>query len=248
MRPETIISTIAHVEAKGRLTLRFIAGPPKSLFECGVYGPRWTTVYYKRIRDWIAAKILRQASETPGTRTVERGTRLVVPESFSWDRELYSQLHALAVDRLGPGKSSTTLGATALLHEAYLRLAKAEALQVPRGELVAMASYAIRSALIDQARKKKAEKRGGYMSRCPADDSFYVYEQRAGDLLGLDEALNRLQKVEGRLADIVNLRFFGGLSEEEIAAVLDISSRTVRRDWQLARAWLRKELVSWTDG
>jgi len=167
--------------------------------------------------------------------------------SNSWDKSLYTQLHALAADRLGPGNSSVTLGATALLHEAYLRLDKAGALGAPRSELVAMAAYAIRSALIDQARRKKAEKRGGLMSRRPVDESLYVYEQRAGDLVGLDQALTRLEQVDGRLADIVNLRFFGGLSEDEIASVLDISSRTVRRDWKLARAWLRKELVSWKD-
>jgi RNA polymerase sigma-70 factor, ECF subfamily len=172
---------------------------------------------------------------------------LGVPESFSWDRKLYAQLHALAVDRLGPGRSSTTLCATALLHEAYLRLVKADALQVPRRELVAMASYAIRSALIDQARKKRAEKRGGLLSRRPLDDSVCVYEQRAGNLLSLDEALTRLHDVDRRLADIVNLRFFGGLSEDEIASALEVSTRTVRRDWQLARAWLRKELTSWSD-
>lgn len=164
------------------------------------------------------------------------------PHSTTWNSDLYKQLHGLALQRLGSSRVNPTLGATALVHEVFLRLEARETPIADQRGFLAMASYAIRSVIVDHVRRKKAQKRGGLMHGCPIDNAVCVYQERAGDLLGLDEALTRLQKVDDRLAEIVNLRFFGGLSEEQVAQVLGVSSRTIRRDWQLARAWLRNAL------
>jgi RNA polymerase sigma factor (TIGR02999 family) len=168
-------------------------------------------------------------------------------EGLSMPREqltaLYEELRGLAHHFFSAQKPDHTLQPTALVHEAYLRLVdKTQIVGLSRPQLLCTAARAMRSVLVDHARHGRAQKRGGGQERVPLDDSLALYEGRAIDLLALDEALEHLGRQEPRLAQIVELRFFGGLTEQEIALSLDCSVRTVRRDWRLARRYLGAEL------
>lgn len=156
---------------------------------------------------------------------------------------LYRELHGMARRQLG-GQHGHTLDATALVHEAYLKLVgRAEAKFDDRAHFFAYAASAMRSVVVDYARQRLAQKRGGDLHRVTdlpedAEGGLRLDE----DMLALDEALNRLTGVEPRLAQVVELRYFGGLSELEIAALLKRSERSVRRDWQKARLYLLASL------
>lgn len=158
--------------------------------------------------------------------------------------EVYEQLRALAYRFFSDQQPDLTMQPTELVHEAYLRLADQTYLAgLQRGQLICTAAKVMRHILVDHARYRRAAKRGGGGGlRVPLDDAFALYESRAVDLLGLNEALERLGEVDERLVHIIELRFFGGLAEKEIAALLDCSVRTIRRDWRIARRWLNIEL------
>lgn len=147
-------------------------------------------------------------------------------------------------------RASHTLNTTALVHEAYLRLADQRWLQVQdRTHFFAIAAQAMRRILVSYARKHKAAKRGGDAQRVPFDEmldsrSFVFSENQADDLLALDEALTRLEAFNERGCRVVEYRFFGGLTHEEVAEVMELSPATVRRAWTLAKMWLRRELQS----
>lgn len=157
----------------------------------------------------------------------------------------YEELKVIAHQQLGRMPSDGTMNTTAVVHEAYLKLAGArQARFSDRGHFFAVASMAMRQILVDYVRKSRAEKRGGdrrqvtlSAQRIASDD-----EDSRHDLLILDEALDRLERLSPRLARVVECRFFGGLTEHETARALGISDRTVRRDWVKARAWLAREL------
>lgn len=156
---------------------------------------------------------------------------------------LYRELHAMARRQLG-GQHGHTLDATALVHEAYLKLiGRAEAQFDDRAHFFAYAASAMRSVVVDYARQRLAQKRGGDLHRVTE-----LPEDAAGglrldeDMLALDTALTRLADVDARLAQVVELRYFGGPSELEIAALLQRSERSVRRDWQKARMYLLASL------
>jgi RNA polymerase sigma factor (TIGR02999 family) len=134
-----------------------------------------------------------------------------------------------------------TLQATALVHEAYIHLLGIKTTWKDRTHFYAAAAQSIRRILIDHARGNRAEKRGGGR-KVTLDDAILVADSESADLLAIHEALDRLAEWDPRQARIVELRFFGGLSETEIAQVLNISSRTVERDWIMARAWLQSQL------
>ncbi|MEM6647623.1 MAG: ECF-type sigma factor [Bacteroidota bacterium] len=154
---------------------------------------------------------------------------------------LYDEMRRLARRHR---KSSPTLNTTALVHEAYLRLVDQTQLNVQdRGHFMALASRAMRFVLIDYARRRKAEKRGGGQAHHTLDDNRIAIDEQAEDLLALDEALERLAAMSERLARVVECRYFGGLSVEETAEALGSSARTVKRDWQKARLWLHRELT-----
>jgi RNA polymerase sigma factor (TIGR02999 family) len=156
---------------------------------------------------------------------------------------IYAELRVLAHDYLSRQRPDHTLPPTALVHEAYLRLAKQSRFQVSdQVHFFCLAARAMRSILIDHARRRNSMKRGGNATRVPLDDTVAFYNARAMDLLALDEALERLGALQPRLARMIELRFFGGLSLEEAAATLGVSDRTVRRDWLTAKAWLHHEL------
>jgi RNA polymerase sigma-70 factor, ECF subfamily len=161
---------------------------------------------------------------------------------------VYDELRRLAGRYMRRERPDHTLQPTALVHEAYLRLIGQRNVQWQnRSHFFGVAARMMRRILVDHARTKKAEKRGGNEARIPLNESLAFTAEKSAELLALDEALTRLSQRDPRQGQVVELRFFGGLSEEETAAVLGISTRTVKRDWTVARAWLYKEISKRTD-
>ena len=157
---------------------------------------------------------------------------------------VYEELKRVAHRHLNGELSGHTLGTTALVHEAYLELARLDHIRWPGREYVlAAASRAMRRVLVDYAVARKAEKRGGGQIAEPLDDAVAMAASRSEELLALDEALERLATVHERYARVVECRFFGGMSVEETAEALGTSPATVKRDWTVARAWLNRELA-----
>lgn len=155
--------------------------------------------------------------------------------------EVYQQLRALAVSYFRAQPAGITLQPTGLLHEAYLRLARAEergAAFEGREHFCAVAAAAMRQILVDAARRRSAERRGGGLDRVTLSVVATGGEPVDLDLLTLDQALGKLQDLSPRQARVVELRYFGGLTVPEVAAVLDVAVTTVERDWRQARAWL----------
>lgn len=136
-----------------------------------------------------------------------------------------------------------TLQPTALVHEAFVRLIKVDSSTTIQGaDLVRLATKAMRSVLVDHARAKSARKRSAEGGRVPLESVADAYTDYEVDLLAVDEALERLSRLEPQWRLIVELRFFGGCREEEIAALLGLTTRTVQRQWRMAKAWLRTEI------
>lgn len=156
---------------------------------------------------------------------------------------LYAELRRLAHLQLRGERPNHTLGTTALVHESYLRLIRQSSIDWnDTNHFLALTARTMRRVLIDYARRRNAQKRGGAREHVCFDDSLHGSDDRTTLLLTLDQALEKLSQRDERLAKVVELRFFGGLTEKEIARVLDISPRTVRRDWRKARAWLALSL------
>jgi RNA polymerase sigma factor (TIGR02999 family) len=156
---------------------------------------------------------------------------------------VYDELRGIARARLAAEAPGHTLGATALVHEAYLKLCSRTALLGgDKADYFRAAATAMRQILIDHARTKKAEKRGGALKREFADVAQLAADGDSQEILALDDALLRLEREEPTAAEVVKLRFYGGLSVEETAQVMGISDRSVKREWQFARAWLYREL------
>lgn len=156
---------------------------------------------------------------------------------------VYDELRALAESYLRQERRGHTLQATALVNEAYLRLVKQDEVEWKnRAHFFAVAAQAIRRILVDHARGVQRAKRGGDRERVRLDDDIAVVAERDLDLVALDELLEKLAALHERQAQIVELRFFGGLSNEEVASYLGVSPRTVEGDWSMARAWLRRAL------
>ena len=170
------------------------------------------------------------------------GDRIAADALFE---RIYPVLHRLARGRLARLRPGQTLNTTALVHEAYLKLvAPAGAEWHDRAHFLAVSSTAMRQILVDRARRVSARKRGGPALQVTAEVEDVAAPERATEVLALDQALDRLEAIEPRLARTVQLRFFGGLSVEETAEVMGSSPRTVKRDWRKARAWLYRELRS----
>jgi RNA polymerase sigma-70 factor (ECF subfamily) len=156
---------------------------------------------------------------------------------------VYAELRRLAAHYLRGEHPDHTLQPTALVHEAYLRLTGMQEIDwQSRSHFFATAAIAMRRILVDHARAKRAEKRDAFREAISLDDVLVVSPSRSPDFLALDAALDRLAKVDARRSQIVELRFFAGLSEEETAQFLGVSARTVKRDWRVAKAWLYNEL------
>ena len=158
---------------------------------------------------------------------------------------VYEELRRIARRQLRHEGVGHTLNTTALVHEAYLRLAAPSHLDISgRAEFLSIAAMAMRRVLIDYARQRTAQKRGGVQMRVELDDIEVAAEGRAEQLVALDEALTALAVSNPRLARVVDCRFFGGMSQEETALALQLTPRTVRRDWTKARMWLAMAMDS----
>jgi RNA polymerase sigma factor (TIGR02999 family) len=159
---------------------------------------------------------------------------------------VYDELRKLAANRLALESPGQTLQPTALVHEAYLRLAQGATRQSweSKGHFFAAAARAMRRILIDNARKKKSTKRGGRRTTLSMDEMPSATGSHSGvDILALDEALTKLHSIEPRKASLVSLRYFAGLTQQEAAMVLGISTSTADSDWAFAKAWLKVELA-----
>lgn len=155
------------------------------------------------------------------------------------------ELHRMAVRCMAGERSDHSLQATALVNEAYVRLVDASQVQwQDRAHFLAVAARMMRRVLVDAARTRAAQKRGGEAISVTFNEDLEVVNEPALDVLALDDALTLLAKIDTRKSRVIELRFFGGLSIEEAAAVLGVSGDTVRRDWRLAKAWLRKEIAA----
>jgi len=161
-----------------------------------------------------------------------------------FDAQLYSELRALAGNFLRRERADHTLQPTALVHEAWMRLAaQAGSPWSNRAQFFALAAQAMRRILIDHARRKQAAKRGGGMLSITLTPGITPLTDTSDvDLLSLDDALCRLADLDPRQARMVELRFFAGLTVDEVAETLDVSARTVASEWRLARAWLSRAL------
>ncbi len=157
---------------------------------------------------------------------------------------LYRELRRLAVSAMRSERDEHTLQPTALVHEVFLRLADDAASIENRRHFFSIAATAMRRILVEHARARHAGKRGGHAPRVSLDDVAVAAPSALDpvDLEALDAALTRLASFDGRQARVVELRYFAGLSVEETADVLESSPRTVKRDWHMARAWLRREM------
>jgi RNA polymerase sigma factor (TIGR02999 family) len=155
------------------------------------------------------------------------------------------ELHRIARRCLAGERPGYSLQATALVNEAYLRLVDVRLVRwQDRAHFLAMSARLMRRVLVDEARTKRCQKRGGSRVRVTFTDALAVSDEPGHDLVDLDDALQALAKFDERKSRVVELRFFGGLSVEETATVLGVSVDTVMRDWKLAKAWLLKELRS----
>jgi len=155
---------------------------------------------------------------------------------------VYGELRALADSYLRRERSDHTLQPTALVHEAFLRLVDQELHLQNRGHFFGVAAQAMRHILVEHARARHAIKRGGEAQKLSLDEAMDHPEEREVDLIALDDALNSLAGFDPRQARIVELRYFAGLTIEEVAQVLGISPATVKREWILARTWLHREI------
>ena len=156
---------------------------------------------------------------------------------------VYDELRQIAARRMGHERLDHTLQATALVHEAYLRLARQRRTNWQnRAHFFAVAAKLMRQILVDHARRNLRAKRGGRYLKVSLDQAIVLSEIQSAKFLALDEALGRLQKRDARQAQIVEFKYFGGLTNEETAEVLKTSPRTVEREWEFAKSWLYMQL------
>ena len=156
---------------------------------------------------------------------------------------VYDELRRLARGYLQHERGDHTLQATGLVHEAYLRLVDQKTTTWKnRAHFFGVAAQVMRRILVDHARRHRSAKRGGDRTKVEFDERLMPAASRGLDVIALDDALQDLAKLNPQHSQVVELRFFGGMSLEEVAEVLDISPRTVQREWRMARAWLRRQL------
>ncbi|HKH92308.1 MAG TPA: sigma-70 family RNA polymerase sigma factor [Gemmatimonadaceae bacterium] len=158
---------------------------------------------------------------------------------------IYDELRRLAQQQLQREPDGHTLSPTALVHEAYMRLIDYSRMEWQgRAHFMAVASTAMRRILVDHARGHRSAKRGGMLKRISIDDVELGTEDRAELLIAIDDALGRLKEIDARQAQVVECRFFGGMTEEETAEALGIGLRTAKRDWAKAKSWLHREIAA----
>jgi RNA polymerase sigma factor (TIGR02999 family) len=158
-------------------------------------------------------------------------------------RAVYNELHGQAAGYLRHERPGLSLQTTDLIHEAYLRLIDQQHVEWhDRLHFFAIAAKVMRRILVDHGRSRQAAKRGGSDIRLPLEEAMVILPGPDLDFVALDEALNKLAEIDPQQSQVVELRFFSGLSVEETAKVMSVSERTVKRDWHVAKAWLRREL------
>lgn len=156
---------------------------------------------------------------------------------------VYDELRQMAKRYMRRQPSGHTFQTTELIHEAYLKLAKSENYNWQnRAHFFGIAAQAMRHILVDYARSKQSQKRGGFQQKVTLDETAVISSKRSDEMILLDEALQRLMKLDERKSKVVELKYFGGLTNEEVAEFLKISPETVKRDWRFARTWLLREL------
>jgi RNA polymerase sigma factor (TIGR02999 family) len=174
--------------------------------------------------------------------SAEQGDRAAADRLFS---ALYDELHRMARRELSKRGAGVTLGATTLLHEAYLDISGREGVAFPdRNRFMGYAARAMRGLIVDYARRRQAQKRGGEFEITSISTDVTAVHADADELTRLSAALDELEGVDPRLSRIVDLKFFGGFSFAEIASMMDVSERTIQRDWQKARIYLHQVLRS----
>lgn len=158
---------------------------------------------------------------------------------------VYDELRQLARAYLQRERSDHTLQATSLVHEAFIRLVDQTAITWQnRAHFFGVAAKLMRRILVDHARRHRREKRGGDWAKIEFDEALAPSASRSLDVIAVDDALRDLEKLNPQHSQIVELRFFGGMTVEEVAEVLDVSPRTIEREWRMARAWLRREIFA----
>jgi len=168
-----------------------------------------------------------------------------MPEDDAIHLSIYQELRKLANAKMRRERGSHTLQATALVHEAYLRLAdQPESIWKDRPRILALAAHAMRHILVDHARARAAGKRGAGAMQVTLDEGLAATGGTDVDVLAVDQALTRLAEFDPRQARILELHFFAGMTFDEIAAELGMSARTIKRDWTMARAWLHGQLMA----
>jgi RNA polymerase sigma factor (TIGR02999 family) len=156
---------------------------------------------------------------------------------------VHRELHQIARRCMAGERAGHSLQATALLNEAYIRLVDAKAVAWnDRAHFLAVAARVMRRILVDHARARRYQKRGGGAAKVTFDEALVVTDEPRADFVALDDALEALAKFDERKARVIEMRFFGGLSVDESASVLNVSADTVMRDWRLAKVWLRREM------
>lgn len=155
---------------------------------------------------------------------------------------VYTELHRIASAYMRRERPDHTLQPTALINEAYLRLVGEDIDWTNRGHFMGLAAHVMRRVLVDYARQHNADRRAGGLQRVEMDDNLAISPERLDEVLVLDQAMARLAEKNARQAQVVELRYFGGLSVEQIASVLGVAPRSVKRDWSLARIFLFREL------
>ena len=157
---------------------------------------------------------------------------------------IYNELRRMAAGYMQGERPGQTLQATALVHEAYMRLAgEQEGAWQNRAHFFAIAANTMRKVLVDHARRRLASKRGGGGQRVDLDEALVITENKLEDLIALDEALQRLSQIDHRQSRLIELRFFAGMSLEDAAEVMGLSTVTLKREWRSAKAWLNHELT-----
>lgn len=170
----------------------------------------------------------------------KNGNRTALDELFPL---IYGELRRLAAIKLNSERAEHTLQATALVHEAYLRMVNQHSVDwTNRAHFFGLASEMMRRILVNHALERKRLKRGSGETRIALDEAVTFAEERELDLVELDESLNELAKFAPRQAKIIELKFFGGLTNEESAEALGISPETIKRDWRVAKSWLKNNL------
>jgi RNA polymerase sigma-70 factor, ECF subfamily len=160
-----------------------------------------------------------------------------------WTSLLYSELRRLASHYMQRERGNHTLQATALVHEAYLRLINQRGVQWDNpNQFLGIAAQLMRRILLDYGRGHQAAKRGGKVDKVFLEEATVLSKTRPADIIALDQALTKLAEIDPQQARLVELRFFGGLNVEETAGVLEVSPATVKRNWNVAKAWLAREL------